>query len=155
MGLTHREPEQRASVAPVFFFFDKIIHFWSIYISVGNNLTGVSKPIRIMDNYMKKGIHPDYHTSAIIKCACGAQYVTGSTAEHINIELCAACHPFFTGKQKIVDSAGRVEKFSGRSGKKALVIKTSAVKTKEKAARAVVKATKKAARDTSIKTVQI
>jgi len=103
---------------------------------------------------MKTDIHPQYFPEAVIACACGAQYKTGSTQERIDIELCAACHPFFTGKQKIVDAARRVEKFTGRSTEKAATVKTSADKTAEKAARAKVKAGKKAARDTSIKSAR-
>ena len=101
---------------------------------------------------MKPSIHPDYYANAVIACACGAEYKTGSSQERIEIELCAACHPFFTGKQKIVDSARRVEKFSDRGTKKATAVKTSKDKAVEKAARAQKKAEKKAAKDTSIKT---
>ena len=64
---------------------------------------------------MKKGIHPRYGECKI-SCACGAEYVTRSTKEEIRVEICSACHPFFTGKQKFVDSAGRVEKFKQRYG---------------------------------------
>lgn len=74
--------------------------------------------------------------------------------ERIEIELCAACHPFFTGKQKIVDSARRVEKFTDRSTAKAETVKTAKVKAGERAARAQKKAEKKAARDTSIKSTR-
>tara|TARA_Y100000031_G_C7964918_1_gene267664 strand:+ start:268 stop:486 length:219 start_codon:yes stop_codon:yes gene_type:complete len=59
---------------------------------------------------MKKGIHPDY-VECSISCACGATFETLSTKEKIRVEICSKCHPFFTGKQKWVDSAGRVEKF--------------------------------------------
>ncbi len=104
---------------------------------------------------MKADIHPDYHKDAVIQCACGATYKAGSTSERIDIELCAACHPFFTGKQKIVDSARRVEKFTERKTKKTTEIKTSKEKTAEKAARAQKKAEKRAARDTSIKTARV
>ncbi len=69
---------------------------------------------------MKDGIHPKY-APATIKCACGAEYRVGSTARDIHIGICAACHPFFTGKQKYVDAAGRVEKFKKRYAKKAVV----------------------------------
>jgi large subunit ribosomal protein L31 len=100
---------------------------------------------------MKPSIHPDYYENAAIVCACGAEYKTGSSMERIDIELCAACHPFFTGKQKIVDSARRVEKFSDRTTKKVADVKTSKEKTAEKAARAQKKAEKKANKDTSIK----
>lgn len=60
---------------------------------------------------MKKDIHPKYGKS-IIKCACGNSFETGSTRESMKIEICSVCHPFFTGKQKIVDTAGRVERFN-------------------------------------------
>ncbi len=62
---------------------------------------------------MKEGIHPDYKQTKII-CACGAEYETGSTKEDVHVEICAKCHPFFTGKQKLVDSGGRVDKFKKR-----------------------------------------
>mgnify|MGYP001182236951 CR=1 FL=1 len=68
---------------------------------------------------MKKDIHPEYFTKAVIKCACGSKYEVGSTRENIQIELCANCHPFYTGKQKIIDTARRVEKFEKRLTKKA------------------------------------
>jgi len=60
---------------------------------------------------MKEKIHPKYG-KAIISCACGNKIETGSTKENMKIEICSACHPFFTGKQKIVDTAGRVERFN-------------------------------------------
>ncbi len=64
---------------------------------------------------MKPNIHPDY-SEAVIACACGAVYKTRSTRREIKIGICSACHPFFTGEQKFVDTAGRVEKFSRRYG---------------------------------------
>lgn len=70
---------------------------------------------------MKKEIHPDYFPKAKISCACGAVYEVGSTREEIQVELCAACHPFYTGKQKIIDTARRVEKFQERAAKKGVV----------------------------------
>jgi large subunit ribosomal protein L31 len=59
---------------------------------------------------MKKDLHPDYAES-VIKCACGNEITTRSTKDKITVEICSQCHPFFTGKQKLVDTAGRVEKF--------------------------------------------
>jgi large subunit ribosomal protein L31 len=59
---------------------------------------------------MKKGIHPEYYRTTV-HCACGNEFETGSTVKEINVEICSKCHPFFTGKQKLVDSAGRVERF--------------------------------------------
>lgn len=64
---------------------------------------------------MKEGIHPDYKQTTI-KCACGEVIETGSTRENISVEICSKCHPFFTGKQKLVDTGGRVEKFRKRFG---------------------------------------
>ncbi len=64
---------------------------------------------------MKEGIHPKY-VKATIHCACGASFETRSTRGDYMVEICSKCHPFFTGKQKLVDSAGRVEKFQKRYG---------------------------------------
>lgn len=66
---------------------------------------------------MKAGIHPEY-SDTIIKCACGATYETGSTRKGVNVEICSSCHPFYTGKQKLVDTGGRVDKFNKRFGLK-------------------------------------
>ncbi len=60
---------------------------------------------------MKKGIHPKYEKS-IISCACGNSFETGSTKKNMKVEICSVCHPFFTGKQKMIDTAGRVERFN-------------------------------------------
>jgi len=65
---------------------------------------------------MKKGIHPEYH-EATVHCACGNTFQTGSTVKSINVEICSSCHPFFTGKQKLIDSAGRVERFRKKYAK--------------------------------------
>ncbi len=59
---------------------------------------------------MKKDIHPEYHKIEAT-CACGNKVALGSVESSMNVEICSACHPFFTGKQKLVDTAGRVEKF--------------------------------------------
>ena len=67
---------------------------------------------------MKKGIHPEYH-DLTVTCACGAVYETRSTLKEIKTEICSSCHPFFTGKQKLIDTAGRVERFRTRYSKKA------------------------------------
>jgi len=61
-------------------------------------------------NYMKKDIHPEYFDTSII-CACGNEIKAGSTKPNIRVEICSQCHPFFTGKQKLVDTAGRIERF--------------------------------------------
>jgi large subunit ribosomal protein L31 len=65
---------------------------------------------------MKKDIHPKYE-EATVTCVCGNTFKTRSTLPEINVEICAACHPFFTGQQKLVDSAGRVERFMKKYGK--------------------------------------
>ncbi|MCB4790607.1 MAG: 50S ribosomal protein L31 [Elusimicrobia bacterium] len=62
---------------------------------------------------MKEGIHPKY-VEATVTCACGNTFITRSTKPVIKLEICSACHPFFTGKQKLIDTAGRVEKFKQR-----------------------------------------
>lgn len=64
---------------------------------------------------MKKGIHPDY-VEATVTCACGNTFTTRSTKKEIRVEICSHCHPFYTGKQKFIDSAGRVEKFRKKYG---------------------------------------
>ncbi len=66
---------------------------------------------------MKEGIHPKYH-KVLVTCACGNKFETRSTKSEIRLELCSACHPFFTGKQKLVDTAGRIERFQKRYQKK-------------------------------------
>jgi large subunit ribosomal protein L31 len=66
---------------------------------------------------MKEGIHPKYGKS-VVRCACGNTFETGSTKEEIKVEICSECHPFFTGKQKLVDSGGRVERFKRKYGVK-------------------------------------
>jgi large subunit ribosomal protein L31 len=63
---------------------------------------------------MKKEIHPEYFENAQVICACGYKFTTGSTKKEIKVELCSQCHPFYTGKQKLVDSARRVEKYSSK-----------------------------------------
>ena len=64
---------------------------------------------------MKKGIHPKYEMVKVT-CACGNEFETKSTAKSLNIEICSACHPFYTGTQKLVDTTGRVERFKKKYG---------------------------------------
>ena len=64
---------------------------------------------------MKQGIHPDYKKTTVT-CACGETFETGSVKENIRVEICSKCHPFFTGKQKLVDTGGRVDRFKKRYG---------------------------------------
>jgi large subunit ribosomal protein L31 len=67
---------------------------------------------------MKEKIHPQYYSDAKVVCACGATFTTGSTKKVLKVEMCSKCHPFFTGEQKMLDTAGRVEKFKRRYTKK-------------------------------------
>jgi len=101
---------------------------------------------------MKSKIHPEYHKDAAVTCACGNAFTTGSTMKSIRVELCNQCHPFYTGKQKFVDTARRVEKFQERAEK----IKTAASARKgkkvKKAAAAAKKESKKASKKDSKKT---
>ncbi len=65
---------------------------------------------------MKEGIHPKIYPTKV-KCACGEEFITGSTVEEIHVDICSKCHPFYTGKQKFVDSAGRIDKFNKKYAK--------------------------------------
>ena len=62
---------------------------------------------------MREGIHPAYYQAKVV-CNCGNEFVTGSTNEEIHVEICSKCHPFYTGKQKLVDTGGRVDRFKKR-----------------------------------------
>ncbi len=66
---------------------------------------------------MKKDIHPNFY-DAVIRCACGATFETKSTEKEIRVEICSNCHPFFTGKQKFLDTAGRIERFQKKYGRR-------------------------------------
>lgn len=66
---------------------------------------------------MKKEIHPTYYPNAKASCACGNSFVIGSTKQEIHVEICHNCHPFYTGKEKLIDAAGRVERFKARHAK--------------------------------------
>ena len=75
---------------------------------------------------MKKDIHTKYYSDAKVICACGNAFTIGSTKPEIKVEICYACHPFYTGKGKLVDIAGRVERFKARVAKKKEVLKAKA-----------------------------
>ncbi|MBU0576628.1 50S ribosomal protein L31 [Patescibacteria group bacterium] len=77
---------------------------------------------------MKQGIHPDWHHDAVVSCACGNTFATGSTQKTIEIDICGACHPFFTGEMRFVDRQGRVDKFK----KKMATAQAAQAKTKKK-----------------------
>lgn len=109
---------------------------------------------------MKPDIHPEYKVGTVT-CACGSSFQVRSTVGDMNVEICSACHPFFTGKQKLVDSAGRVEKFMrkyGMADKKAAQEKAEEIKAieakaaEEKAAEEKVAAEEKAAEAKNVKT---
>lgn len=68
---------------------------------------------------MRSGIHPEFHTDAVVKCACGAEWQVGTTVREVFIETCGKCHPYWTGEQRIVDTEGRVERFLKRFGMEA------------------------------------
>ena len=67
---------------------------------------------------MKKDLHPQYHQKAKVECVCGARFTVGSTKPEIKVEICGNCHPFYSGKEKLIDTMGRIERFKTRSAKK-------------------------------------
>jgi large subunit ribosomal protein L31 len=66
---------------------------------------------------MKTDVHPRYYKDAKVICACGATFTVGATKPEVRVEICASCHPFYTGEEKLIDTAGRVEKFKTRRAK--------------------------------------
>lgn len=84
---------------------------------------------------MKKDTHPEYFEKAKVVCACGHTFTVGSTMKEIRVEVCSACHPFYTGKQKMVDTARRIEKFQERTAKKSIASAVRKGKTAKKAFR--------------------
>ena len=95
---------------------------------------------------MKKDIHPQYNTQVKARCACGNEFITGSTKDKIYVEICSACHPFYTGKQKLVDTARRVEKFEERKQKTT----QAAAQRKGKKAKRLAQKTKKSNKSTAV-----
>jgi large subunit ribosomal protein L31 len=85
---------------------------------------------------MKKDIHPKYYPNTKVTCSCGNTFSVGSTVDQIHVEVCSACHPFYTGTQKFIDTAGRVDKFQAR------VKKAQEIKNNLKAKKSVVKRAK-------------
>lgn len=83
---------------------------------------------------MKPNIHPQFYTTATVTCACGNHFTTGSTVEELHTEICSNCHPFYTGKQKLIDTTGTVDKFKKRAAM-AAKIKSSVTVKKERKAR--------------------
>jgi len=82
---------------------------------------------------MKKDIHPTYHSDAKVVCACGNTMTIGSTIKEIHVEICSNCHPFYTGKERLVDTAGRVDRFKKITEQTAKVSKTRKGKAVKKA----------------------
>ncbi|MDO8668435.1 MAG: 50S ribosomal protein L31 [bacterium] len=92
---------------------------------------------------MRKDIHPKYYSEAKVTCACGNAFVTGSTLPELKVEICSVCHPFYTGKQKLIDSARRVEKFKAKVDAKDKTKKTHKSKRAKLVAKTKAKADKK------------
>jgi large subunit ribosomal protein L31 len=93
---------------------------------------------------MKANIHPTYHTNVPVTCSCGNAFTTGSTVQVIDTEICSNCHPFYTGKQKLLDTARRVEKFNEKSAAMSAKAGTTLGKKAKAEKRASQKAAKKA-----------
>ena len=83
---------------------------------------------------MKKNIHPEYYKDAKIICSCGAVLSTGATQKELHVEICSACHPFYTGKKKVLDTTGRVDRFKKLAEKAAAKKKTGKIGKKVKKA---------------------
>jgi len=77
---------------------------------------------------MKSDIHPKYYSDTKVKCACGNHWTTGSTLPELSVEICDKCHPFYTGKEKLLDTRGRVDKFKKRADKSEEALKTKIAK---------------------------
>jgi large subunit ribosomal protein L31 len=84
---------------------------------------------------MKKAIHPKYFNQAQVICACGNKFTTGSTIETIHVELCNKCHPFYTGEQRFVDSASRIQKFQDKQNLAKKYLNTKVKKQEEQRAK--------------------
>lgn len=87
---------------------------------------------------MKKDLHPTYFENAVATCGCGHKFNIGATKEKIEVEICSNCHPFYTGQEKIIDTAGKVEKFKARRAK------AKELPSRSKKEKQVARATKKA-----------
>ncbi len=83
------------------------------------------------NQFVKEKIHPEYHT-VIAKCACGAEFEIGSTKKSVRVDICSNCHPLFTGKQKLIDSEGRVDKFKKKYASKPISPKKKKVRAAKK-----------------------
>ena len=92
---------------------------------------------------MKKDIHPKYYPKAKVTCTCGNTFEIGSTSEKLEVELCSKCHPFYTGKQKLIDDAGIINKYEKRLASQAKISKTKIGKKAKKARQTTKKSGKK------------
>lgn len=99
---------------------------------------------------MKKEVHPKYYPNCKVSCVCGNTFITGSTEPEIKVELCSACHPFYTGKQKLVDTARRVEKFEAK-----VKAKDANLDKKGKKAKRVARSEARAKKEVVVKTKDI
>lgn len=99
----------------------------------------------LLKTYMKKEIHPTYNEAVKVSCSCGNTWTTGSTKDNLQVEICAACHPFYTGKAKLVDTAGIVDKFKARMAMK----EEMSAKRKGKKAKRSARAEKKSQEEAS------
>ena len=88
-------------------------------------MPGLKDGVATLDNTMKTGVHPEY-VEAHVRCTCGNEFMTRSTKPEIHVEICSACHPFYTGRQKLVDTGGRVERFQRRVAKGRRAARTTA-----------------------------
>jgi large subunit ribosomal protein L31 len=93
---------------------------------------------------MKNDLHPKYQHDVKVACSCGNAFVTGSTMDAIQIEICSNCHPFYTGQQKLIDTAGRVDKFQERAAKQAGLAATRKGKKAKRSAKEAAKAEEEA-----------
>lgn len=84
---------------------------------------------------MKEKIHPTWYPEARVHCACGSTFTTGSTRREIAVEICSACHPLFTGQQKLIDTAGRVDRFNQRAAIAKRKQEEAAVRSKQREAK--------------------
>jgi len=86
----------------------------------------------IIASRMKQGIHPKYYNQCRVTCTCGNTFTTGATVPEIKVEICSACHPYYTGQSKYIDSEGRIERFERRRKKAASLIKLQDKKNRKK-----------------------
>jgi large subunit ribosomal protein L31 len=106
---------------------------WPSDVAAGPPRAGAAQTGRRLGADMKAGIHPDYH-EVLVHCACGSTFKTRSTikGDMLRVEICSSCHPFFTGKQKLLDTAGRVERFQRKYAKAAEAVEAAkTAKTKK------------------------